>query len=110
MYIGLICFYQVASILLHFYTLSASLSNKIPLPSFMPSARAARLRVLRHRRQQDQPEKLLRYKNLTWFAMGCATEEIIGELEHLTDLIRFIVGDSKFTIKARRLEKKIKVV
>ncbi|KAL9557711.1 hypothetical protein MBANPS3_001258 [Mucor bainieri] len=97
---------MVASILLHFYTLSASLKAKIPLPSFMPSARAARLRVLRHRRQEDRPEKLLRYRNLTWFAMGCSTEEIIDELEHLTDLVRFIVGDSKFTLKARRLERK----
>ncbi|EPB88022.1 hypothetical protein HMPREF1544_05200 [Mucor circinelloides 1006PhL] len=97
---------MVASILLHFYTLSASLKAKIPLPSFMPSARAARSRVLRHRRQEDRPEKLLRYRNLNWFAMGCSTEEIIDELEHLTDLVRFIVGDSKFTLKARRLERK----
>ncbi|KAI8092100.1 hypothetical protein BDF21DRAFT_436776 [Thamnidium elegans] len=97
---------MVASILLHFYTLTASLKAKIPLPSFMPSSRVARKRLLNHRQVEDRAEKLLRYRNLTWFAMACTTEEIIEELEHLTDLVRFIVGESKFTLKARRLEKK----
>ncbi len=72
----------------------------------MPSARSARLRLLKHRNLEDRPEKLLRYQNLTWFAMARNTEEIIAELEHLTDLIRFIVGESKFALKARRLEGK----
>lgn len=40
--------------------------------------------------------------------MACTTEEIIEELEHLTDLVKFIVGESKFTLKARRIEKKRK--
>ncbi|KAI9256366.1 hypothetical protein EDC94DRAFT_616226 [Helicostylum pulchrum] len=97
---------MVASILLHFYTLTASLKAKIPLPSFMPSSRVARKRLLNHRQVEDRAEKLLRYRNLTWFAMACTTEEIIEELEHLTDLVRFIVGESKFTLKARRIEKK----
>lgn len=70
----------------------------------MPSSRVARKRLLNHRRIEDRPEKLLRFRNLTWFAMACATEDIIEELEHLTDLVRFIVGESKFTLKARRLE------
>lgn len=77
---------------------------KIPLPSYVPSARNARAKLLRHRHQEDRPEKLLRYGNLTWSAMACTTEEIIDELEHLTDLIRFIVGESKFSYMARRLE------
>lgn len=72
----------------------------------MPSARSARLRLLKHRNQEDRPEKLLRYSNLTWFAMARATEEIISELEHLTDLIKFIVGESKFTLMARSLERR----
>lgn len=72
----------------------------------MPSSRVARKRLLHHRRVDDIPENLLRYRNLTWFAMACTTEEIIEELEHLTDLVRFIVGESKFALKARRLEKK----
>lgn len=92
--------------MLHFYTLTASLKAKIPLPSFMPSSRVARKRLLNHRQVEDRAEKLLRYRNLTWFAMACTTEEIIEELEHLTDLVRFIVGESKFTLKARRIEKK----
>ncbi|RCI05206.1 hypothetical protein CU098_012605, partial [Rhizopus stolonifer] len=96
---------MVASILLHFYTLSASLRAKIPLPSFVPSARQARLKILHRRRPEDHPKKLLRYQNLTWFSMSFSTEELIEELEHLTELIRFIVGDSRFTSKARRLEK-----
>lgn len=95
---------MVASILLHFYTLSSSLKAKIPLPSYMPSARNARAKLLRHRHHEDRPEMLLRYGNLTWSAMACATEEIIDELEHLTDLVRFIVGESKFSYMARRLE------
>lgn len=78
----------------------------MPLPSFMPSSRVARKRLLHHRHVDDIPENLLRYRNLTWFAMACTTEEIIEELEHLTDLVRFIVGESKFALKARRLEKK----
>jgi hypothetical protein len=95
----------VASILLHFYTISASLKAKIPVPSYIPSARNARSRLLKNRRQEDRPEKILRYRNLSWFALASSTEEIIIELEHLTDLVRFIVGESKFSVKARSMEK-----
>lgn len=76
----------------------------------MPSARAARSRFLKHRPQEDRPEKLLNYRNLTWFALSASAEEIIFELEHLTDLVRFIVGESKFATKTRRIERKNKVV
>ncbi|KAI9495945.1 hypothetical protein BDB00DRAFT_811080 [Zychaea mexicana] len=96
---------MTASMLLHFYTLQTSLRSKIPLPAYMPSARAARTRLIRYRRKEAKNTKQwVRYRNLCWFAMASSTEEIIEELEHLNDLIRFIVGESKFADRARRID------
>ena len=82
-----------------------SLKSKIPLPAYMPSARSARTRLIRHRRKEAKSsQQFLRFKNLCWFAMASSTEEIIEELEHLNDLVRFIVGESKYADRARRID------
>ncbi|KAI9317563.1 hypothetical protein BX666DRAFT_1938456 [Dichotomocladium elegans] len=95
---------MTASMLLHFYTLQSSLKSKIPLPAYMPSARAARSRLIRYQRKLKVDYRWVRYRNLCWFAMASCTEEIILELEHLSDLVRFIVGENKFAERTRRLE------
>lgn len=63
----------------------------------MPSARLARIRLINRRRENptDAQESPVKFKNLTWFAMACSSEEIIEELEHLGLLIRYITGESK---------------
>ena len=71
----------------------------------MPSARAARTRLIRCRRKEAKSTtNLVRYQNLCWFAMASSTEEIIEELEHLNDLVRFIVGENRFADRARRID------
>lgn len=117
---------MTASMLLHFYTLQSyvnlfirnqkpdidsillirrSLRSKLPLPAYMPSARAARVRLIRHRRRDEKDsEKWVRYGNLCWFAMASCSEEVIEELEHLTNLVRYIVGDSKYADRARLID------
>ncbi|KAI9247684.1 hypothetical protein BDA99DRAFT_525753 [Phascolomyces articulosus] len=96
---------MTASMLLHFYTLQSSLRSKIPLPAYMPSARAARSRLIRYRRNETKTAKqFVQYQNLCWFAMASSTEEIIEELEHLNDLVRFIVGENQFADRARRID------
>ncbi|KAM3579788.1 hypothetical protein VKS41_007869 [Umbelopsis sp. WA50703] len=88
---------MTAAFLLHFHTLSVSLKAKQPLPAYMPSARLARIRLINRRRENptDAQESPVKFKNLTWFAMACSSEEIIEELEHLGLLIRYITGESK---------------
>lgn len=82
-----------------------SLKSKIPFPAYIPSARAARLRLIRYRRKKvPNPDKWVQYKNICWFAMASCTEEIIEELEHLNDLVKYIVGESKFADRARRID------
>ncbi|ORZ16323.1 hypothetical protein BCR42DRAFT_465619 [Absidia repens] len=95
---------MIASVLLHFFTLSSALRSKTPLPIYMPSARSARLRLLANQRMVGQGERFVNFRNLTWFAVACCTEEIISELEHLTDLVRFIVGDAKYATQAKRID------
>jgi hypothetical protein len=70
----------------------------------MPSARSARLRLLANQQMDNDGERFVNFRNLTWFAVACCTEEIISELEHLTDLVRFIVGDAKYASQARRID------
>lgn len=89
--------------MLHFYMLSSSLASKIPLPSYMPSTRAARNRVLGHRREEAD-DRWVKFRNLSWYAMASSSEEIIGELEHLTRLVRFIVGEAKYGKRAQQID------
>ncbi|KAG0172340.1 hypothetical protein DFQ28_011056 [Apophysomyces sp. BC1034] len=91
----------VASLLLHFHTLSTSLKSKSPLPIYMPSARVARIRLLRHRLEERTTSHLLKYHNMAWFSMASSTEEVIEELEHFTDLTRFVVGENKFAERVK---------
>ncbi|KAG2171597.1 hypothetical protein INT43_008323, partial [Umbelopsis isabellina] len=88
---------MTAAFLLHFHTLAVSLKAKQSLPAYMPSARLARIRLINRRRENptDAQESPVKFKNLTWFAMACSSEEIIEELEHLGLLIRYITGESK---------------
>ncbi|KAI8096222.1 uncharacterized protein BX664DRAFT_323411 [Halteromyces radiatus] len=95
---------MIASVLLHFFTLSSALRSKTPLPIYMPSARSARMRLLANQQKTNDGERFVNFRNLTWFAVACCTEEIIGQLEHLTDLVRFIVGDAKYAEQARRMD------
>ncbi|GAA5794766.1 hypothetical protein HPULCUR_000112 [Helicostylum pulchrum] len=95
---------MVAAMLLTFHTLASSLRSKTPLPAYMPSARAARSKLMNHRRAGADKTNWVRFRNLTWFAMACSSEEIIEELEYLTDLIRYIVGETEYADRAKRID------
>jgi argonaute-like protein implicated in RNA metabolism and viral defense len=90
--------------LLTFHTLAASLRSKTPLPVYMPSARAARSKLMNHRRSDVKKTNWVKFRNLTWFAMACSSEEMIDELEYLTNLIRYIVGESEYADRAKRID------
>jgi len=70
----------------------------------MPSARAARKKLMEHRRENKQKTNWVKFRNLTWFAMACSSEEIIEELEYLCHLIRYIVGESAYADLAKRID------
>ncbi|KAL7315805.1 hypothetical protein PS15m_004979 [Mucor circinelloides] len=95
---------MIASMLLSFHTLASSLRSKTPLPVYMPSARAARKKLMEHRRENKQKTNWVKFRNLTWFAMACSSEEIIEELEYLCHLIRYIVGESAYADLAKRID------
>ncbi|KAI8368926.1 hypothetical protein BD560DRAFT_398090 [Blakeslea trispora] len=95
---------MIASILLCFHTLSASLRSKTPLPVYMPSARAIRRKLMEHRSSDAKKTNWIKFRNLTWFAMACSSEEMIDELEYLTKLIRYIVGESEHADLAKRID------
>ncbi|KAI8090955.1 uncharacterized protein B0P05DRAFT_627272 [Gilbertella persicaria] len=95
---------MIASILLCFHTLSTSLRSKTPLPVYMPSARAIRKKLMEHRRSDAKKTNWIKFRNLTWFAMACSSEEMIDELEYLTKLIRYIVGESEHADLAKRID------
>lgn len=90
--------------LLSFHTLASSLRSKTPLPVYMPSARAARKKLMEHRRENKQKTNWVKFRNLTWFAMACSNEEIVEELEYLCHLIRYIVGESAYADLAKRID------
>jgi hypothetical protein len=90
--------------LLNFHTLATSLRSKTPLPVYMPSARASRSKLMNHRRADSQKTNWVKFRNLTWFAMACSSEEMIDELEYLTHLIRYIVGESEHADLAKRID------
>ncbi|KAI8641877.1 hypothetical protein BD408DRAFT_417551 [Parasitella parasitica] len=95
---------MIASMLLSFHTLASSLRSKTPLPVYMPSARAARKALMEHRRNNKQKTNWVKFRNLTWFAMACSTEEIVDELEYLCHLIRYIVGEAAYADLAKRID------
>lgn len=90
--------------LLTFHVLGSSLRTKTPLPVYMPSARAARIKLLDHRRKDAQKTNWVKFRNLTWFAMACSSEEMIDELDYLSNLIRYIVGESEYADRAKRID------
>lgn len=90
--------------LLTFHVLASSLRSKTPLPVYMPSARAARNKLLDHRQNDAQKTNWVKFRNLTWFAMACSSEEMIDELDYLSNLIRYIVGESEYADKAKRID------
>lgn len=95
---------MIASMLLTFHVLGSSLRTKTPLPVYMPSARAARIKLLDHRRKDAQKTNWVKFRNLTWFAMACSSEEMIDELDYLSNLIRYIVGESEYADRAKRID------
>ncbi|KAI7906491.1 uncharacterized protein BX663DRAFT_529215 [Cokeromyces recurvatus] len=93
-----------ASILLSFHLLASSLRSKTPLPIYMPSARTIRMKLLESRRANQQKVNWTRFRNLTWFAMACSTGEIIDELEYLSKLVRYIVGESDYAELVKKID------
>lgn len=90
--------------LLTFHTLAASLRSNTPLPVYMPSIRAARIKLMNSRREGAEKTNWIKFRNLTWFAMACSSEEIVEELEYVTDLIRYIVGETEYADRAKRID------
>lgn len=68
----------------------------------MPSPRSARAKLMEHRRTSKK--QWVKFRNLTWFAMASSTQEMIDELEHLTRLIRFILGESPYADRAKQID------
>ncbi|KAI9480972.1 MAG: hypothetical protein EXX96DRAFT_199060 [Benjaminiella poitrasii] len=95
---------MIASMLLNFHTLASSLRSKTPLPIYLPSSRAVRMKLMNHRRANKQKVNWIRFRNLTWFAMACSSEEIIDELEYLSHLVRYVVGESDYAELAKRID------
>ncbi|KAG0748392.1 hypothetical protein G6F62_006230 [Rhizopus arrhizus] len=93
---------MIIALLLTFHTLATSLKSKSHLPVYMPSPRSARAKLMDHRRKSKV--QWVKFRNLTWFAMASSTQEIIDELEYLTHLVRFIVGESPYTDRARQID------
>ncbi|KAJ3279366.1 hypothetical protein HK104_001531, partial [Borealophlyctis nickersoniae] len=92
-----------AAILLHFHVLAGSMASKTPLPAFLPAARAARLRLmakirelpfLRDPRFANSRDAHVRY--LYFLAYSLATEDVIEELEGLSDCVRQLFGQVRF--------------
>ncbi|KAI9264352.1 Fusaric acid resistance protein-like-domain-containing protein [Phascolomyces articulosus] len=99
---------MVAALMLHFYTISCSLASKIPLPVYLPSMRAARARILDHRRNtHDGGDRWIKFRNLSWYCMAFSSAEIVDELEHFTKLVRFIVGEARYSERAKSLDQKL---
>lgn len=94
----------VAAILLYFSLISSSLKSKSPLPPFLPSARAARLRLIYEMRKMivhthGTGQANTEYRNLFWFAYSSALEEVIEELEGLSLLVKLVVGEDSTMIR-----------
>ncbi|KAJ3144834.1 hypothetical protein HDU89_007721 [Geranomyces variabilis] len=88
-----------ASLLLYLHTLSHSLHSKLPLPPFMPPARASRLRLfskiralpaLRDPVLSDRSEEREGY--IRFMAYSFAMESLIEEVEELGALVRRVYG------------------
>ncbi|KAL8948961.1 MAG: hypothetical protein Q9222_004898 [Ikaeria aurantiellina] len=88
-----------------------SLSTKLALPQFFPSARLAHLRMINRVREvvhqtidQDSDkdidelarQKAVRRKYMAWDAASAARVEIIEYLEELIDLTKLLVGANEF--------------
>ncbi|KAI9474873.1 Fusaric acid resistance protein-like-domain-containing protein [Zychaea mexicana] len=99
---------MIAALMLHFYTVSSSLASKIPLPVYLPSMRAARIRIINRRRNASEgDDRWIKFQNLSWYCMAFNSSEIVDELEHLTKLVRFIVGEAKYSERAKNLDEKL---
>ncbi|TPX59783.1 hypothetical protein PhCBS80983_g02226 [Powellomyces hirtus] len=88
-----------ASLLLYLHTLSHSLHSKLPLPPFLPPARAARLRLfskiralpaLRDRVLSDRRDESEGY--IRFMAYSLAMEDLIENIEELGALVRRLYG------------------
>ncbi|KAF7725301.1 hypothetical protein EC973_000311 [Apophysomyces ossiformis] len=95
---------MISALTVHFYILSSSLKAKSSFPIYMPSAAEAREELLKSAEKQPDHEKWIRFRSLAWFALACSTQEIIDELDHLTTLIRYIVGDNRYADRVQWLD------
>ncbi|KAJ3047002.1 hypothetical protein HK097_000325 [Rhizophlyctis rosea] len=90
------------AILLYFHVLAGSLNAKTPLPTFLPAARAARLRLLAKIRETSRTDDGMgmtradHVRYLYFFAYALCTEDIIEELEGLADRVRLLFGQLRF--------------
>ena len=97
-------------ITLSLYAVQETLTTKLPLPQFLPSARLAHLRLINRVRQvvrksvqevndnqdgqQTTEQRALRW--ISWNASAAAQAEVIEYLEELTDLAKLLVGVNEF--------------
>lgn len=102
------------SITLTLFAIHGALTNKLPLPQFLPSTRLAHLRMTNRVRKvvlekvgaegQDSNEitaklarqRAVRLKYMSWNAAAAAQAEIIEFLEELTELTKLLVGANEF--------------
>jgi hypothetical protein len=106
-----------AAITLILFVAHISLTTKLPLPQFLPSARLAHTRMVLRVRQilleestppstgnidavatadDSRAKHALRIKFLSWNASSAALEECIDYLEELAELTKFLVGVNEF--------------
>ncbi|KAI8995021.1 Fusaric acid resistance protein-like-domain-containing protein [Pilobolus umbonatus] len=95
---------MIAALLLTIHTLSTALRIKKPFPPFMPDPRGARDKLMNRRRSDPNKTNWVRFRNLTWFAMACSSEEIIDELDYMANLIKYIVGTNDYEDSAKRID------
>lgn len=70
----------------------------------MASARAARTKLIAQRRSSSKKTNWVQFRNLTWFAMACSSEEIIDELDYLENLVQYVVGKSEYRQYAENID------
>ncbi|KAL8659757.1 MAG: hypothetical protein Q9226_000253 [Calogaya cf. arnoldii] len=98
------------SINLTLFAVQSSLTTKLALPQFFPSARLAHLRMINRVRKVVQQSRYqetnmssdpiqhqtVRRKYMAWNAASAAQAEIIEYLEELIDLTKLLVGANEF--------------
>ncbi len=102
----------VAAILMNLYILAGALRAARPVPRYLPSAAAARKRLLDRMEQVEReesampkrpkPGKSRRWADVYQYAYSSALTDIVGQLQQLQMYTKAITGEAGFDI----LEKK----